>query len=239
MKTVAFTLWQNDWTLLRLWFNYYHKQFDDIFVICHATNKKYFSRLDQVKQRYNFDYSYTSEEITDPQRAVETFREKQKNLLTKYDWVLFSNCDEFIIPDPKLAKDLKQLMKKTKKDWIACTAYDVVQVEGETSIDYSKPFLKQRKYWARNKNYNKILLSRVPLKWDQGMHRIEEVSAVESKKIDNTSLYLIHTKHADWAMYGDPERDLNPPGNFHFEPWVVKAIEEKTYTEIPKYLKRF
>jgi hypothetical protein len=54
---------------------------------------------------------------------------------------------------------------------------------------------------------NKVLLSSVPLSWNEGQHQINEVSSEHSKELHDTGLYLVHIKHADTKTEG---RDLGP-----------------------------
>ena len=99
-------------------------------------------------------------------------------------------------------------MKESNKDWVACEGYEVIQVDGERPISYSKSYFKQRKYWIRNRNYNKILLSKVYLDWVDGMHKLAKMTDEESKAIKNTGLYLVHLKHAD--LKPTRKRDFGP-----------------------------
>ena len=153
----------------------------------------------------------------------------------EYDWVLYSNCDEFVIAKSWKYKDLKNFMDRNlHHNWIACEGYDVIQVEGEKPIDYSKPYLRQRKYWIKNFNYNKIILSRVYLDWVDGTHKLAKMTDDESRAFKNTGLYLVHLKHADLTPTG--ERDLGPhltnPDPNIMDHWLDKK------ERIPKYIRR-
>ena len=95
-------------------------------------------------------------------------------------------------------------MDRCKKPLVHCIAYEVVQID-EPAINTSLPIFKQRKYWVKNINYNKIILSQVPLEWNAGQHQIEAVEGDESKLFLNEGLYLLHLKHI-----GLGERFLGP-----------------------------
>ena len=204
MKILAFTMWQNDLVGLDLWLKYYRKQFDEVFIICFGTNPNYFPEL----EKRNLKYITFGANLEEPQTANQMLREKQNEFLKDYDWVLYCNLDEFLIPNPRKYKNIKDLIRHTKKDWIASECFEVIHVEGEPPIEFSKPYLKQRKFWVKNPNMNKILLSRVPLSWNNGQHQIDGIEAETSKGYHNTGLYLIHIKHADPNPY--QPRDFGP-----------------------------
>ncbi len=118
---------------------------------------------------------------------------------------------------------------------IPCVRYDVNQHGGEKPLDYTKPILAQRKYWLRNRNYNKIILSKTPLVWDQGQHRTTDMHQNQSMAIEDTGLLLVHLKHADLKPAG--VRDFGPLKT-NAERWVQEGIERKEYTEIPGHIKK-
>lgn len=155
-------------------------------------------------------------------------------LPNEYDWVLFSNCDEFIVAKSWKYKDLRDLMEKTDRDWVACEGYEVIQVEGEKPIDFSKRYLRQRKYWIKNYNYNKIILSKVYLDWVDGAHKLANMTDDESRAFKNTGLYLVHLKHADLNPTG--KRDLGPYLT-HPDPNIIMHWLDKK-ERIPKYIRR-
>lgn len=196
MRTAVYTLWQNDLVILDLWLSYYSRYFDDVFIICNGTEDGYIPLLEERKAKYKFTYKRLESFLGDPGTALSVVKENQLNLLKDHDWVLYCNCDEIIATNPKKFKDLKELMETCDKDWVACVGYDVVEWN-EPAIDYSKPFFAQRKYWVKDHNYNKILLSKVPLAWNEGQHQIDGISGEDSKSIKGTGLYLVHLKHAD------------------------------------------
>lgn len=202
MKTIAFTMWQNDLVGLDLWLKYYRSQFDDVLILCFSTNPKYYPELESRNVKYEV---LEGESWDDPERSNHMLRNKQQELLKEYDWVLYCNLDEFLIPDPKRFKNIKELI--ASRYYIPSECFEVVQLPEDKEIDYSQPFLKQRQSWIKNENMNKVLLSCVPLSWNNGQHQINEVNSEVSRDFTNTGLYLIHTKHADSKTEG---RELGP-----------------------------
>ena len=211
-KNIAFTAWQNDRIILKLWVKYYSQYFDELLVLCFNTQKKYLPFLEGLTKKYNFRYEivekYKGDNIDGaPSVFLGLVKDKQEELLKEYKWVLFANCDEIIVADKKYGtlKDLMDKSPQKKLLWI-CEGYEVIQVRGEKPIDYSKSYFNQRKYWVKNHNYNKIILSKITLNWTVGLHKIEGLSDDESTAFKNTGLYLIHLKHVDL----ETKRDFGP-----------------------------
>src|SRR3990167_1198053 len=205
MPNAAFTLVQNDMVILKLWCSYYSKYFEKLYVIGNDTKDGY-GDLKGLKQEFNINY----ERIPFAGNSDETLsivKNKQKELLKEYEWVLYSDCDEFIVADPKLYKDLKVFMSAYPNDKVYCEGYNILQMDDENKIDYTKPYLMQRTYWAKDIDYNKPLLSKVPLNWAPGCHREMEIPDTDGKKMTKTGLYLLHLKYADLSA---EDRDLGP-----------------------------
>jgi hypothetical protein len=130
-----------------------------------------------------------------------------KKLLKDYDWVLYSSVDEFVVAEPRKYKNLKEFLKGAKEDYFCCKGYDVHhQQKEEPALSWALPFnpkgeiLKLRKYWARSHAYNKPLLSRVPLDWVVGHHKLKDESDDNQHKRGHKDLYLIHLKHVDFDI---------------------------------------
>ena len=232
MPNAAFTLVQNDMVMLELWLKYYSKYFDDIFVIGNGTKTEY-EELQTLREKYKFEF----ERVTFAPNSDLTLlicKGKQVKLLENHKWVLYSDCDEFVVADSKKYKDLKDFMEKFDKDKVYCEAFNVLQMENEQSIDYSRPFLSQRKYWAKDIDYNKPLLAKVPLNWNPGCHKEVEIPDQDSKAMANTGLFMLHLRHADLNPRGN--RDLGP---IRTHPHPEKIMEGmKIKQEIPEEIRR-
>ena len=215
MKTLVYTVIQNDMVMLDLWLKYYSRYFDNLFVIKWMTKKRYDPYFKRLSKKYKIDFDSMGKEDVlryGANMGARIFIQKKQAeflaLPNEYDWVLYCNCDEILAP--RKGKNLRDFMKKnTHRKWVACEGYEVIQAEGEGPIDYSKPYLRQRKYWIKNFNYNKIILSRVYLDWVDGTHKLAKMTDDESRAFKNTGLYLVHLKHAD----------LNPKGKRDFGPF--------------------
>ena len=187
----------NDMVILELWLSYYSKYFDYIYVLGNGTDESY-GDLEFLRDKYEFDFERIQFMGSLDQLLVR-LSAKQVELLETYKWVLYGNCDELYITDGIKYKNLKDLMNRTWKKMIASEGYEVIQNEDEGPIDYTKPYFDQRRYWFKNTTMNKINLSRVPLDWVLGHHKLSTMTDDESREIKDTGLYLAHLKHADMS----------------------------------------
>jgi len=207
VSSVAFTTVYNDMVILEFWCKYYSRYFDELVVLCYGTKEIYNDKLAEFGEKYRLRTVRFEVIEQEPIVATRTIREKQCELLENHEWVLRADCDEIVATRPDKYKDLKDFMEKCKKDWVWSVAYEILQEDDEPWLDYSKPILRQRRSWLKNPAMNKVLISRVPLSWNDGQHQIEETKNIPITTMKNYGLYLLHFKHAD---YGAPNRDLVP-----------------------------
>lgn len=233
MKKACLTVWWNDKVILDVWIRYYRKEFD-LYVIVDQPK-----HLDEIERREKEGVTFIrGEAMLSTEHAKNKTREVQDELLKKYDWVLFTNCDEIIAPEPKY-KDFDDLITKLDQDFISCEGFEVLECN-EPPIDFTKPLLKQRKYWMKHFNMNKTLLSRVPLVWREGHHSIVGTEAEETKLINDTGLYLIHLRHfnlkGDKIAEDTKTRDfgpfLHPPHNY------VLTHKDEYKTPMPEWVRK-
>lgn len=240
LNNCAFTLVVNDFVLLELWLSYYKKYFETLVVLGLGTKKEYDAYIQLRSQQVPFTFILLarppSEEynrLCQIDQIIGDIKEWQQKLLKTHDWVLHSDYDEYVVADPRKYKDLRDFMNRCKVEKTYCEAYDVYQEENEEPIDYTKPYLLQRKYWFKDISYNKPLLARVPLNWMQGCHKEAEMSDEESRVIKDTGLFLLHLKYSDI----ETKRDLLPDTRGSINMSIVK--EGKLRRElIPKKIRK-
>lgn len=233
MANAAFTIVQNDMLILGLWLRYYSQYFEQMTVIGNGTKAEYKGQINDWQAKYQLSFEQVGF-LGNSDQTVVLCREKQKQLLANHEWVLYSDCDEYVVADPAFYKDLRTFMQAFPKDKTCCEGFNVLQAEDEEPIDFNLPYLSQRKYWAKDVDYNKPLLSRTPLNWAPGCHRELEEPDTDGKKLINTGLFLLHLKYAD----------LHPKGKRDFGPTITQlnhgkvAEGMKIRQEIPKEIRR-
>lgn len=102
-----------------------------------------------------------------------------KKLFERYDAVIGTDVDEFLIVDPALEMTLPQFLAKTHREhpgWssVSGLGFDIVQHTAlEKEIDPAIPFLSQRGHCISSSRYTKTNVLFRPVEWGSGFHRVE------------------------------------------------------------------
>lgn len=194
MQRAAITRIYESRELLELWLSYYSRYFNSLYVIvCQAKDK---DRFRDLQDKYGFNEIHHHNDIYSEGAHGQVF-DLQKDLLSVNEWVIYSDVDEYVFTDKY--EDLTEFMDKCKEEQTFCVGYEVVKANDEYPIDYTKPYLMQRKYWVKDAtaSYHKPLLSRIPTNWDFGFHHIRGWSKEQIEQAPDSGLKLLHLKHAD------------------------------------------
>ncbi len=194
-KCCVFTFARNEKVFLPIWLRYYSKYFsgDDIYVIDHETSD---GSIDVCQASYPFNVIREQPETWDEIWRTDTAQKMQARLLEAYDFVLFTDVDEIIIPNPRKYRDLRDYIEKFSGDYVACTGYGLFHARNEEPpLDLERPILSQRRYWYPDCYYNKPLLSRKPLQWAPGFHTASNTGI----RMDR-DLWLLHLHKMDFDL---------------------------------------
>jgi hypothetical protein len=129
------------------------------------------------------------------------------DLLKRYDLVIGTDADEFLIVDPELGISLVEYLSKSEiKVSLSGLGIDVGQHTGEESdITSDIPFLEQRHYARLSTRYTKPCVIAKPVRWGRGFHRVKGHNFHIGK-----GLYLFHFGYFDLgrikARFEDPSR---------------------------------
>ena len=117
-----------------------------------------------------------------------------RSLLHYYDTVIYTDCDEIIVPGPAHVS-LDAYLRASDFDYVSCVGLNVLHLLNEEDpLEPDRPILRQRRYARFFSPTCKTLISRVPIQWLPGIH-----SCDKPPKID-PDLYLFHTKTMDYAI---------------------------------------
>lgn len=210
----VFTIVQNESIFLPLWLAYYGRYFNqqDIYVLDHNSddgstmNVGGRCRLISVHRAESFDHFWLK-------TTVERF---QAFLLQSYRMVLFTEVDEFVIPDPAQYCDLAGYVIARDRSVVRCSGYNIVHQPDELPLRFEMPILKQRRFWQRDRAYDKRLLSNVPLTWTMGFHG--ELSLGDAPP--DAGLFLVHLHRVDYATCLARHRAAAS------RPWNSRDVEE-------------
>lgn len=116
-------------------------------------------------------------------------------LLDIYDYTIFVDVDEFLIPDPAKFPDLKSfLARRPRRDIIAAMALNVLHdTRTEGDLDFSRPILEQRQLAKFLPLMCKPAIKRVPANRFGGSHGVDQPYVIDP------GLFMLHLKFADRA----------------------------------------
>lgn len=195
-KRAIFVMVQNEPIFLPIWLKYYSKYFsgDDIYIFNHRTTDK---SLETSKKKFSFNEIYLDYPYSFDHRWFKfVINTVQRHLLKFYEFVVFTDIDEIILPTSPGFGDLDDYIDGIKTDYVRCKGFDLIHLKDKEPVfDPAKPVLAQRKFWYPTRWYDKTLISRVPLTWKMGNH---QVTKRESNQ--DTTLLLIHLHKLDFDM---------------------------------------
>lgn len=194
MKPLAvYTIARNESFFLPRWLDHYSKLHADVFVLDHESDDGSTSRLGSNRIKV---YRPHSDDVGWMLQTVEHY---QRLFLKEYHRVIFTEVDEFLVADPERYHDLQHYLNVNEQhDPITATGFDVCQRSTDQPLDPSKPIMSQRG-WKQNDRYSKTLISRKPLSWEVGFHKLVGQDRVYS----DVHLLLVHFHYADLGIAWD------------------------------------
>lgn len=199
----AFTIVRNEPFFLRLWCDYYSREFgaENLYILDNSTTdgsvlaeqiKRPAIHVKPVPSDQAFAWGWTTEVIKAFQRAA----------LNAYDVVVYADADEFLLPSaqyPNL-RQFCEAFRQSAKPYVRATGWGVIhQIDQEPLLTAasSAPLADRNAMW-RAPMYDKTLISKVPLQWAKGLHTIYDAAG---KKLleDPTHLHLglLHLRDID------------------------------------------
>jgi len=129
-------------------------------------------------------------------------------LLAYYDAVVFTDVDEFLVPDPaRYASIPDYLAARPDEQVVAGLAFDVLHDAGaEPPLDPARPVLAQRRLVKFNPAMCKPLLKRGPVRWGSAFHAVKAPFPIDP------DLLMLHLKFADESAVrevGDRRREAH------------------------------
>jgi hypothetical protein len=118
-----------------------------------------------------------------------------QGLLACYDVVVFTDVDEFLVPDPARYDGLRDyLAARTDREVIAPLALNVLHnPDQEPDLDPARPVLAQRRFVKFAPVMCKPLLKRIPAAWRPAFHGINAPYEIDR------DLLMLHLKYYDLA----------------------------------------
>lgn len=209
-KICAITMVRDDEFFLRKWVAYYGAQLgeENLYVFfdgkdqqippfCHKTNAVLCERVRGKVARAD-------------KGRINFLSQQAAALFQKYDLVIGTDVDEFLVVDPSLGMTLPQYLDSIDVGTtVSGLGVDVGQhLENEKEIDPSEPFLVQRRYGYLSSRYTKASVISRPVRWGSGFHRVKW----HNYRID-PNLYLFHFGCIDMNMLRKRMKDTDRLAN--------------------------
>jgi len=187
-KIAIMTMVYNESTNLPIWLRHYRRiaPTANLFVIDHASDDGSTALLSGATR-----IPLPRDELDEHDRTF-LINSLQHGLLRYYDIVIYTDCDELLVPDPAKSARLDTYLWDQPYSYASPVGLNVIHIaEIEPAIDFTRPLLLQRQYGQFRSTMCKPVITRVALTWEPGFHTCNR-----SPNIDR-NLYLFHIKQID------------------------------------------
>lgn len=197
--SAVLTLVRNEHVMFPFWLRYYSKHFDtsDTYVIHNKDQDLYIPN--------NLTVYVERQEKRNHYWMAEVVTEYVHKLLDEYNYVLYAETDEIVIPlKYKNIKDYISDLDKKDILTISTTGYNLVHnYKIEPKLDINKPVLEQRRYVCRDNLFNKPLITAQPIFYSPGFH-----TAYPQLFNRDDNLWLLHLKSFDFDLSSRRQKDI-------------------------------
>lgn len=191
---------RNDAFFLKHWIEYYGSQLgkENLYIFLDGTDQPIPENAGTATVTHC--ERIPGQVVSAEKRRLTHLSNAAAELLKKYDLVIGTDADEFLIVDPKCNETLLSYLSKLSiRISVSGLGLDVGQkMEIEQVIDESLPFLSQRRYAVLSPRYTKPVVLAKPLQWGSGFHRLKGHNYTIDK-----NLFLFHFGAFDMKMVQD------------------------------------
>ena len=182
------TMVYNESTNLPIWIRHYRRTAPNanLFVIDHSSDDGSTSVVSGVTR-----IPLPRDELDERDRTF-LINSLQQGFLRYYDIVIYTDCDELLVPDPAKSTALDAYLWDQPYSYTSPIGINVLHIADlEPAIDFARPLLLQRHYGQFQSSLCKPLVTRIALTWEPGFHTCNRRPHIDK------SLYLFHTKQID------------------------------------------
>jgi hypothetical protein len=224
VRIAAMTFVLNESVNLPIWIRHYGGNFghENLFVVDRGSDDGSTDDLGRINKirvpRAEFDEHQKTSFLTSIHRG----------LLEYYDAVVYTDCDEIIVPDPARYAGLRQYIETRDFEYATCVGLNIHHVLTlEPPLDFGKPILSQRKYALFRVATCKTAISRVPINWLPGFHVADKPPRIDPE------LFVFHTRFMNYVT--SIERHL-----FYLQiEWSERSLAENFGAHARYSLERF
>lgn len=118
-----------------------------------------------------------------------------KGLLEYFDTAIYTDCDEMVVPDLGIYKDLNDYLERNDFEDIAPVGLNVQHIISlEPPLNLASPILCQRRFAKFTPGMCKPLITRVPIVWATGFHASDQPVNIDP------NLFNLHLKPMDYDI---------------------------------------
>ncbi len=191
MATAVITFVYNEIVNLPIWVRYYGGIFGErnLFVIDHNSSDGSAKNLGLVNKLW-----LARDELDEHKRCV-FMASFVKGLLEYFDTVIYTDCDEMLVPDRVKYSGLKDYLEKNDFKHVAPVGLNVQHIISlEPPLNLAWPILQQRRFGRFTGSMCKPLITRVPIIWGTGFHASDQPINIDP------DLFLLHLKYMDYEI---------------------------------------
>lgn len=196
-KIAAITMARNDAFFLKHWIAYYGAQLgkENLYIYLDGTDQPVPPTAGEATVIHC--ERIQGQVVSAEKRRLTHLSNVAAELLQRYDLVIGTDADEFLVVDPALNETLQSYLSKINiGSSVSGLGLDVGQKMGlEQTINDNSSFLAQRSFAVLSSRYTKPVVLGQPVTWGSGFHRIKG----HNFKIDK-NLYLFHFGVFDYEM---------------------------------------
>jgi hypothetical protein len=188
MKIIAVTMVYNEGPRLNRWLDYYGRNLgrENLLIVDHGSTDGSTSSIAPSGllplPRTEFDDILRTQFLNDLQR----------NLFKFYDAVIYTDCDEIIIPDPNSYAGLRDYVERMPDEVARPIGIDLFERRGiDQKLVDDCSVLAQRSFGVFRSVLCKPLITRVAIRWLPGFHHCDRMV------LPDPSIVLFHTKNVD------------------------------------------
>lgn len=166
-RVAAITIVYNEKSKLPRWVEYYSRQLGprNCFVVDHGSDD---GSTESIKSAQLIRLPRTP---YDNQIRVDAISSLAGFLLKYFNYVMYVDCDEFLVADPRLYSGIGDLCNKLNPEYLYSIGIDIVhKIDEESPLRPDEPVLQQRSYGHFSAAMCKPNLTRKQVQWARGFH---------------------------------------------------------------------
>jgi hypothetical protein len=169
-RCAIFTTVKNENIFLPIWLRHYQQYFsnEDIYVLDHHSTDGSTKNL-SVNVRL-----VSNDTVNDHQWLCDIAQDFQRELLEKYECVIFAESDEILYSIQKPFDQAIDDFIQSRDLYVTTNGFSVFQnIQFEYPVQLGEKIFEKRNYWYKDYAEDKTLITKVPLVWNWGFHTMK------------------------------------------------------------------